>query len=285
MDIHKVTIPSLLKKKKEKKKISVLTAYDYPMARLMDEAGIDILLIGDSMGMVLLGYENTLPVTMDEMLPHIKAVSRATRQAMVIADMPFMSYQAGNEEAVRNAGRMIKEGGADGVKIEGGLVALDQIAAVVRAGIPVMGHIGLTPQSISLLGGYRVQGKTREEAVRIVKEASALEQTGVFSIVLECIPGNLAGIITDRLLIPTIGIGAGPSCDGQVLVSHDMLGMFSGFTPRHTKKFADLNPLVKEAFQRYRSEVEEGLFPGGPQSFTMDEQVAREIENLLNERS
>jgi len=285
MDTHKVAIPSLLKKKKEKKKISVLTAYDYPMARLMDEAGIDILLIGDSLGMVVLGYENTLPVTMEEMLPHVKAVSRATRRALVIADMPFMSYQAGIGEAVRNAGRMIQEGGADGVKIEGGLVALEQIAAVVRAGIPVMGHIGLTPQSINLLGGYRVQGKTREEAVRIVKEASALEKAGVFSIVLECIPGNLAGIITDRLLIPTIGIGAGPSCDGQVLVSHDMLGMFSGFTPRHTKKFVDLNPIVKEAFQRYRSEVEEGLFPGGPQSFTMDEQVAREIENLLNERS
>lgn len=284
MNKEKVTIPGLLRKKKEKKKISVLTAYDYPSAQLMDEAGIDILLVGDSLGMVVLGYENTLPVTMEEMLPHIKAVSRATRRALVIADMPFMSYQASIEEAVRNAGRMIKEGGADGVKVEGGLVALDQIAAVVRAGIPVMGHIGLTPQSINLLGGYRVQGKSREEAIRIAEEASALEQAGVFSIVLECIPLSLAGIITNRLLIPTIGIGAGPSCDGQVLVSHDMLGMFSGFTPRHTKKFADLNPLMKEAFQRFRSEVEECLFPGDPQSFTMDEQVAREIENLLNER-
>ncbi len=284
MDKEKVTIPALLTKKKNGKKISALTAYDFNSALIMDEAGIDILLVGDSLGMVVLGYESTLPVTMEVMLPHVNAVSRAARSALVVADMPFMSYQTGSEEAVRNAGRMIREGGSGAVKIEGGLVALEQISAVIRAGIPVMGHIGLTPQSINLIGGYRVQGKTSGEASRIMDEASILERAGVFSIVLECIPSDLAAMITERLSIPTIGIGAGPSCDGQVLVCHDMLGMFSGFTPRHTKKFAHLNPIMKEAFQLYRREVEEVLFPAEEHCFAMDRQVLLELGRAVGDR-
>jgi len=277
MQDNKVTTTYLKQKKTAGKKISMLTAYDWGMARMMDEVGIDILLVGDSLGMVVLGYENTLPVTMEEMIHHTRAVARGAKRAMVVGDMPFMSYQGSIEDAVRNAGRFIKDANASGVKVEGGKDVLDRISAIIKAGIPVMGHIGLTPQSIHIIGGYKVQGKTENSARKILEEALLLERAGVFSIVLECVPWNLAKLLTERLSIPTIGIGAGKYCDGQVLVVHDMLGFYPDFVPRHTRQFAQLNSIIKAALREYIKDVEEGRFPDESHSSEMDENIIKKL--------
>lgn len=263
----KTTIQDLLKKKAEGKKISMLTAYDYPFAQIIDEAGIDAVLVGDSLGVVVQGLENTLPVTMDEMIYHTKMVARAVKNAMVIGDMPFMSYQASLEECLRSAGRFLKEGGAAAIKIEGGAEIADRIAAMTKADIPVMAHIGLTPQSIHRMGGYKVQGKTKTAARKLIEEAKIVEDAGAFSVVLEGIPMTLAQAITKALSIPTIGIGAGPHCDGQVLVMHDLLGLFERFVPKFIKRYANLREEAMRAVREYKKEVEEGMFPSEGQSF------------------
>jgi 3-methyl-2-oxobutanoate hydroxymethyltransferase len=263
----KTTIQDFLKKKSEGRKITMLTAYDYPFAQIVDEAGIDAILVGDSLGMVVQGLENTLPVTMDEMIYHTKMVVRAVKNGLVIGDMPFMSYQAGLEDAVRNAGRFLKEAGASAVKLEGGSEVAEQIRAMTRAEIPVMAHIGLTPQAIHRMGGYKVQGKTEEAAKKLLHEAHIVEDAGAFSLLLEAIPMNLARKITKELSIPTIGIGAGPHCDGQVLVLHDVIGMFERFVPKFVKRYANLKAEAMKAIETYRREVEQGVFPSDEQSF------------------
>ncbi len=261
------TIQDFLKKKKDGKKITMLTAYDYPFARIVDEAGIDAILVGDSLGMVVQGLENTLPVTMDEMIYHTKMVTRAVKNAMVIGDMPFMSYQTGIEDAVRNAGRFLKEAGAAGIKMEGGAEVREHITAMKRSDIPVMAHIGLTPQSIHRMGGYKVQGKTDESAKRLIEEARIVEDAGAFSLLLEAIPVSLAKTISEELSIPTIGIGAGPYCDGQILVLHDVIGLFERFVPKFVKKYAHVKDDVLKAIQSYREEVENSVFPSEEQGF------------------
>ena len=263
----KTTIQDFLKKKAEGKKISMLTAYDYPFAQIVDEAGIDGILVGDSLGMVVQGLEKTLPVTMDEMIYHTRLVARAVRNALVIGDMPFMSYQTGIEDAVRNAGRFLKEAGASAVKLEGGADVAEQIRALTRAEIPVMAHIGLTPQSIHRMGGYKVQGKTEEAANKLIEEAHIVEDAGAFSLLIEAVPMELAHRITEELSIPTIGIGAGPHCDGQVLVLHDVIGMFERFVPKFVKRYANLKDEALKAIMTYREEVEKGEFPSEEQSF------------------
>ncbi len=263
----KFTIQDFLKKKKEGNKISMLTAYDYPFAQIVDEAGIDVILVGDSLGMVVQGLENTLPVTMDEMVYHTKMVARAVKNAMVIGDMPFMSYQASIEEAVRNAGRFLKEAGASAVKLEGGAEVAEHIRAMAKSDIPVLAHIGLTPQSIHRMGGYKVQGKTKESAKRLIEEAHIVENAGAFSLLLEAIPMNLAEQITEELTIPTIGIGAGPHCDGQVLVLHDVIGLFERFLPKFAKQYINLKEEVLKAVRTYKGEIEKGIFPSDEQSF------------------
>lgn len=265
--ITRVTTATVREMKRKGERVSLLTAYDYPTAAAMDEAGIDIILVGDSLGMVVLGYDSTLPVTMEDMIHHTKAVSRAAKRAMVIGDMPFMSYQASVEEAVRNAGRFMQEAGAHGVKLEGGREVADVTRRIVQAGIPVMAHIGLTPQSVHQLGGYRVQGKDHPSATRLLDDAKILEEAGAFSVVLECVPAALAEKITASLSISTIGIGGGIHCDGQVLVVHDMLGLFERFTPKFVKKYASLNVQIKEAVAQYVDEVKKGAFPGPEHSF------------------
>jgi len=245
----------------------MITAYDYPTAAIVDSAGVDIILVGDSLGMVVLGYETTLPVTMEEMLHHTKAVARATHRAMVVGDMPFMSYQGDPNEALKNAARFLKEAGAQAVKIEGGAEFADVVAKMSKTGIPVMGHLGLTPQSVHQLGGYKVQGRTSVAAEKILKDAQALEAAGAFALVLECIPAALAEEITAALAIPTIGIGGGAHCDGQVLVLHDMLGMFERFTPKFVKKYANIGEQMGKAVAQYVREVKEGKFPSAEHSF------------------
>ena len=269
MERAQVTITDFRTKKRDGKKITMLTAYDYPVARLVDEAGVDAILVGDSLAMVALGYTSTVPVTMDEMIHHAKAVRRGTRHAFLIGDMPFLSYQVSKEEAVRNAGRFVKEALCDAVKLEGGLEACPATKAIVDAGIPVLGHLGLTPQSAIKLGGYKVQGKGADAAAKIVEGAVALQAAGCFAVVLECIPAELAKIITERLEIPTIGIGAGPDCDGQVLVTNDMLGLFDRFTPKFVKQYAQLGRLIADGVARYRHDVEAGTFPEAEHTFTM----------------
>jgi len=263
----KVTVATLKKMKKEGRRIVVLTAYDYFTSRLLNEAGVDVILVGDSLGMVVLGYANTVPVTMEEMIHHTRAVVRGNRRCLVVGDMPFLSYHINDDEALRNAGRFIQEGGAGAVKLEGGEEVAPLVKKMVRAGIPVLGHIGLTPQSILNLGSYRVQGKKPEAARRLLEDAVALEEAGAFAVVLEALPVSLAEEITGRVGIPTIGIGAGPSCDGQVLVSHDMLGMFLEFKPKFVKQYADLKGVMLEAFKRYKKEVEEGIYPSEEYSY------------------
>ena len=263
----KITIQDFLKKKTEGRKISMITAYDFPFAQIVDEAGIDGILVGDSLGMVVQGLENTLPVTMDEMIYHTKLVTRGVKNAIVIGDMPFMSYQTGVGDAVRNAGRFLKEAGASAIKLEGGAEVADQIRAMSRSDIPVMAHIGLTPQSIHRMGGYKVQGKTEEAANRLVEEARIAEDAGAFSLLLEAIPMGLAKKITEELSIPTIGIGAGPYCDGQVLVLHDVIGMFERFVPKFVKRYANLKESALKAVRDYREEVEKGTFPSEDTSF------------------
>lgn len=262
-----VTINDLLKKKAEGRKITMLTAYDYPFARIVDEAGLDGILVGDSLAMVVQGLENTLPVTMDEMVYHTRMVARAARQAMVIADMPFMSYQTGVSDAVRNAGRFLKEAGAQAIKLEGGGEVAEHIRAMTRSDIPVMAHIGLTPQSIHRMGGYKVQGRTEETQRRLIEEAHVAEDAGAFALILEAIPMELAKKITGELAIPTIGIGAGPHCDGQVLVVHDVLGLFERFVPKFVKRYANLKEEAVRAVSAFRDEVERGVFPSEEQSF------------------
>lgn len=269
----RVTTATLMDKKQKNEKITMLTSYDYSTAAMVDEAGIDMILVGDSLGMVILGYENTLSVTMEDMLHHTKTVARAAHNTMVVGDMPFLSYHISKKEAVRNAGRFIQEAGAQSVKLEGGLERIDTIKAILDAQIPVMGHIGLTPQSVNRLGGFKVQGKDLETASKLIEDAKALEEAGVFGIVLECVPTPLARKITEAVSVPTIGIGAGPYCDGQVLVVNDMLGMFKGHIPKFVKKFANLEPLIMEALQSYKEEVEAGTFPGPEHGFTMKEDV------------
>ncbi len=265
--MSKITIQDFLKKKAQGAKITMLTAYDYPFAKIVDEAGIDAILVGDSLGMVVQGLDNTLPVTMDEMIYHTRLVSRAVDNAIILGDMPFMSYQASAEEAVRNAGRFLKEGGASAVKLEGGKEVCDRIGAMTKADIPVMAHIGLTPQSIHRMGGYKVQGKSEEAGKRLLEEAHAVEDAGAFSLLLEAIPMDLARRITSELAIPTIGIGAGPHCDGQCLVLHDVLGMFERFTPRFVKRYANLKEDALKAVRAYKSEIEAGIFPSEGESF------------------
>jgi 3-methyl-2-oxobutanoate hydroxymethyltransferase len=276
MERKKVTITDLQNKKREGKKITMLTAYDYPMARLVDDAGLDSILVGDSLGMVVLGYDSTVPVTMDEMIHHAKAVRRGTKYAFLIGDMPFMSYQVSTEEAVRNAGRFMKEAGCDAVKLEGGDEVLGATMAIVTAGIPVLGHLGLTPQTISKLGGFKVQGKDAETANKILDQALKLEKAGCFAIVLECVPDKVAKLITEKLKIPTIGIGAGPYCDGQVLVTNDMVGLFDRFIPKFVKQYVKLAPSILEGFKKYKDEVEKGIFPDEAHSFMIkDEEIKK----------
>jgi 3-methyl-2-oxobutanoate hydroxymethyltransferase len=263
----KTTIIDLLRKKTEGRKITMITAYDYPFAQIADEAGIDVILVGDSLAMVVQGLDNTLPVTMDEMVYHTRMVSRAAKNAMVIGDMPFMSYHTGIAEAVRNAGRFLKEGGASAVKIEGGAEVSEHIKAMTKSDIPVLAHIGLTPQSIHRMGGYKVQGKTEEARKRLIEEAHLAEDSGAFALVLEAIPMDLAAAITTELAIPTIGIGGGPHCDGQVLVLHDVLGLFDRFVPKFVKKYSRLKEDALKAIKNYIEEVESGAFPSEEQSF------------------
>ena len=257
----KITVNTLRRKAQNGQVISMLTAYDYPTALAIDQAGIDSILVGDSLGMVVLGYENTLPVTMDDMLHHCKAVARGSQYALLVGDMPFMSYQASVNDAVRNAGRFLQTAGMDAVKLEGGRERLDAITAILAAGIPVMGHLGLTPQSVNQLGGFRPQGRDAQAARRLLEDALALQDAGCFSIVLESVPTRLASLISEQLEIPTVGIGAGDGCDGQVLVTHDLLGLFERFTPRFVKRYANLYTLMQAAFAEYKIEVEAGDFP------------------------
>ena len=274
----KKTIRGFSKKKERGEPICMLTGYDYSMAYALDRAGIDAILVGDSLGMVVLGYENTLTVTMEEMLHHCRAVARGASSALLIGDMPFMSYQISVEEAVRNAGRFLKEGGMDTVKLEGGRERRDTIRSIVGAGIPVMGHIGLTPQSVHALGGFHPQGRTTAAALRILEDARYLEDAGCFSIVLESIPARLAELITKSITIPTIGIGAGAGCDGQVLVAHDLLGSFERFTPKFVKKYADLQEEMQRAFGEYISDVSARRFPATEHTIEMPDE---EWEALL----
>ncbi len=263
----KITVLDLYKKKAEAKKITMLTAYDFPTAQIVDQAGIDVILVGDSLGMVVQGLGSTLPVTMEEMLYHTKLVSRAARSSMVVGDLPFLSYQAGIEEAVRNAGRFLKEADAEAVKLEGGSAVASAIRAIVDAGIPVVAHIGLTPQAVHVLGGFKVQGKDQATREKILADARAVQDAGAFAVVLEAMPSSLAKEITETLHIPTIGIGAGPDCDGQVLVLHDILGMFDRFTPKFVKQYARLKDQSLKAVQEYKQDVESGKFPSEEQSF------------------
>lgn len=266
-DNEKVTVATIRKKKKEGRKIVALTAYDYFTALIMNEVEIDLILVGDSLGMVVLGYENTIPVTMEEMLHHTKAVVRGNSRCLVVGDMPFLSYHISHEEALRNAGRFIQEGGAHAVKLEGGEEVALLVKKLVGAGIPVLGHIGLTPQDILNLGGYKVQGKSIASAQKLIRDAQALEESGAFGVVLECIPSVLAGEITEKIGIPTIGIGAGPLCDGQILVTNDLLGMFDKFKPKFVKQYVDLKKITRKAFGDYKKEVEGGEFPGEEHSY------------------
>lgn len=272
----RVTVTKLKAMKERGEKIAMLTAYDYSTARLADEAGIPVLLVGDSLAQVVLGYDSTVRVTMEEMLHHVKAVSRGAQHALVIGDMPFLSYNTNPDEALRNAGRFLQEGGARAVKLEGASVA-PAVERMVAAGIPVMGHLGLTPQSINVFGGHKIQGKTREAAARILRDALALQEAGCFALVLETVPTPLASLITERLSIPTIGIGAGAGCDGQVQVLHDLLGWYADFTPRHARKYVDMGTLLNAAFQEYMADVKAGRFPTEENAFPMDEALLREL--------
>jgi 3-methyl-2-oxobutanoate hydroxymethyltransferase len=273
----KTTVTDFFKAKEKGEKLTVLTAYDYSIAKLMDESSIDSILVGDSLGMVCLGYENTLSVTMEDMIHHSKAVVRGAKNTMVVVDMPFMSYQVSTESAVVNAGRIIKETGATAVKLEGGAEMVDTIKAIVRAQIPVMGHLGLTPQSVNVMGGFKVQGKTEEAAKKLIEDAKKLEEAGVFSIVLECVPAKLAELISKEISVPTIGIGSGNGCDGQVLVYHDMLDMFSGFKPKFVKTFANIGEQIKEGFEKYVEEVKSGSFPAEEHTFKINDEVLEKL--------
>ena len=268
----KITTLALRQKKDNGEPITMLTGYDYPTALALDQAGIDAILVGDSLGMVVLGYENTLPVTMEDMLHHCKAVARGAKTALLIGDMPFMSYQASTEEAVRNAGRFLQTGGMDAIKLEGGRERLEAVRAIIGAGIPVMGHLGLTPQSVHMLGGFRPQGRSAISAERLLEDAILLDQAGCFSLVLESVPAKLAEMVSKRIAMPTIGIGAGGGCDGQVLVTHDLLGLFDRFTPKFVRKYANLHSEMEDAFKAFIKDVENHTFPAKEHTVEMPEE-------------
>ena len=274
----RVTINEIKEMKQKKEKIPMLTAYDYVTARMIDEAGTPLILVGDSLGMVMLGYESTIPVTMEDMIHHTKAVVRGSKKALVVGDMPFMTYHISMSDALDNAARFIQEGGAQAVKLEGGEVVAETVRRLVACGIPVMGHIGLTPQSIHQLGGFKVRGKGLEEARKLLSDARLLEQAGAFAIVLECTPGPLSALISQKLAIPTIGIGAGPDCDGQVQVISDLLGLYTEFVPKHAKQYARLAGEIKTAVSTYAAEVKSGSFPTAEQSYAMDESLMRQLK-------
>jgi 3-methyl-2-oxobutanoate hydroxymethyltransferase len=274
----RVTITEIKEMKQRKEKIPMLTAYDYVTAKMVDEAGVPLILVGDSLGMVMLGYESTIPVTMEEMIHHTKAVVRGATKALIIGDMPFMTYHVSISDALHNAAEFIQEGGAQAVKLEGGEVVADKVRRLVDCGIPVMGHIGLTPQSIHQLGGFKVRGKAVEEAKKLLNDARILEEAGAFAIVLECTPAPLSKLITQKLAIPTIGIGAGPDCDGQVQVISDILGLYTDFVPKHAKQYARLAGEIKAAVSSYISEVKSLSFPTMEQSYTMDESLVKQLK-------
>ncbi len=273
----KNSVATFQKMKDEGTKISMLTAYDYSTAKLVDEAEVNSILVGDSLGMVMLGYEDTLSVTMEDMIHHTAAVSRGAKNALVIADMPFMSYEPSVELAVQNAGRLMKEGRANAVKLEGGVRVAAQIKAITTAGIPVCAHIGLTPQSVNAFGGFKVQGKTEEGAQQMIDDALAIQEAGAFAVVLECVPAKLAALISEKLTIPTIGIGAGAGCDGQVLVYQDMLALFSDFKPKFVKHFGNIGPQMTAAFKAYDEEVKAGTFPAEEHTFKIDEETLSKL--------
>lgn len=275
----RTTITKIREMKASGEKIAMLTAYDYSTAKVLDRAGIPLILVGDSLGMVVLGYETTIPVTMEDMLHHTRAVVRGTEQALVIGDMPFMTYHISVEDAMRNAARFIQEAGCQAVKLEGGVIVAERVRRIVEAGIPVMGHIGLTPQSVNQLGGHRVQGRAPDVAAKILEDARALEDAGVFATVLEMVPAPLAALVTERSGVPTIGIGAGADCDGQVQVINDMLGSFTDFVPRHAKQYARLAETMKTAIEEYQTEVKSGAFPTKKHSFSMDESLLAEFRD------
>lgn len=272
------TLAEIRSMKAEGKKISMLTAYDSSMARLLNSCEVDILLVGDSLGMVMLGYDSTVPVTMEEMLHHVKAVRRGAPDSFIIGDMPFGANHTGERDAVKNGIRFLKEAGCDAVKLEGGLEMCGVVRAMVTAGVPVMAHIGLTPQTASQLGGYKLQGKGLDDARRLLAEAKGLEEAGAFGLLLECIPDGLARVISESIAIPTIGIGAGVHCDGQVLVTHDLLGMFDKFTPKFVKKYADLSPIIKSSIQQYNTEVKSGSYPGPEHSFSSESDYSQLLQ-------
>ena len=278
----RVTIRDLKEMKRRGELIPMITAYDYTAARLVDDAGVPLVLVGDSLAQTMLGYDSTLPVTMDEMVHHTKAVVRGAGKAHIVADMPFMSYQADTAEALRNAARFLKEAGAQSVKLEGGRRVAETVRLMVESGIPVMGHIGLTPQSVNQLGGYKVQGKTAEAAAELVEDALALEQAGVYAIVLELVPAPVAGLITQRLSVPTIGIGSGADCDGQVQVFHDLLGLLTGFEPKHARRYADLDKAIGAAVGAYVRDVQSRSFPTAEESFALDESVLKRLPVQAN---
>ena len=271
------TITTFKEQKLKGDKITMLTAYDYSTAKLMDNAGINGILIGDSLGMTMLGYEDTLSVTMEDMIHHTACVARGAKNALVVADMPFMSYQVSVEEAVRNAGRLMKEGRAQAVKLEGGATVVPQIKAIVEAGIPVVAHLGLTPQALNALGGFKVQGKDEETAKKLLADAYAVQEAGACAVVLECVPAKLATLISEKLSIPTIGIGAGAGCDGQVLVYQDMLGMFDNFKPKFVKEFANVGKLMREGFEAYIKECKDGTFPAKEHTFAINDDVIEKL--------
>lgn len=281
----KQTVPSLLKMKQDGTKISMVTAYDYTTASIVESAGIDMILVGDSLGMTMMGYEDTLPVTMDDMIHHTRCVTRGAKNTFVVGDMPFLSYQASVEEAVHNAGRFMKEGRAQAVKLEGGARVCPQIKAITEASIPVCAHLGLTPQSVNAFGGFKVQGKNEKTARQLIEDARAIEAAGAFMVVLECVPARLAALISENLSIPTIGIGAGSGCDGQVLVCQDLLGMTpGGFKPKFVRRFAELGEAMKNAFRSYDEEVKSGAFPAQEHTFRIDDALMDTLEKTYKNR-
>ena len=274
----RITINQIKDMKQKGEKITMLTAYDYSTAKIVDEVGVPLILVGDSLGMVVLGYESTVPVTMEDMLHHTKAVVRGTKHTMIVGDMPFMTYHISIDDALKNATRFIQEAGAQAIKLEGGVTVAEKVKRIVECGIPVMGHIGLTPQSIHQFGGFRVQGRTPEAAVKMLKDAQALEEAGAFAVVLETVPTPLATLITQKIGIPTIGIGAGVGCDGQVQVINDILGSYTDFVPKHAKQYAKLADIMSSAITEYYNEVKAGTFPTAKQSFSMDESILAELK-------
>ncbi len=277
----KVTLPQLLEMKERGQKITMITAYDYPTGVFADRAGIDIVLVGDSMAMTVLGHSTTLPATMEELIAHSQAVTKGCKNSFVLGDMPYMSYQPSIEIAVQNAGRFMSQGGCDGIKLEGGITMADRMEAIVNAGIPAMGHLGLTPQSMSMLGGFKVQGKDALMAKRIIDDAKALEEAGAFAVLLECVPSKVSELITERAEIPIISIGAGPDCDGQLLIFHDMFGLYPAFTPKFAKQYADVGEMIVQGLKRYAEEVREGLFPEPKHGFTISDQQYEELLKML----